>query len=107
MFAGITKDVRMPQGQFTGQMTDDVFDIEALLFLRQLGMKNNLKEDISQLFFHVRKIFFADRGSKFIRLLKEVLDKRWMGLSAIPGASLGGAELGHDGNQAVKRFHPA
>ncbi len=83
------EDVGMAEGEFAYQSLHDIIDGEAAFFLGDLGMENDLEKNISEFFFHVGVIFFADGLLKFVGFFKEIFEKRLVRLLAVPGASLG------------------
>jgi len=101
--AGIAEDMRMPAHQFAGERRHDVVEIETALFARELGVEDDLQEEVAELFAEGVRIAAADRGGDFFRFLAEAGDQRAMRLLAVPRASLGRAQPRHDAQEAVER----
>src|SRR5437868_1608444 len=65
-------------------------------------MENDLQENVSQLFFHIRIILLANGLLEFSGFLYEVLQQTLMGLFAVPGAALGRPQFSHHTEQFGK-----
>src|ERR1051325_5499024 len=94
----------MTPNQLNDDQSDHVFDVEESRLRFQLGMENNLKKQVAQLFDQRIHILRLDRLDNLVTLLYEVSLQRLMVLLAVPGAASLAAESCHDPNQVVERF---
>ena len=105
MFGFVAEDVRMPEGELAEERLDDIVDGEALFFLSDLGVENNLQKKVPQLFFHIGVVLFTDGVFKLLRLLKEILEQARVRLLAVPGAPIARTQSRHDLNELLEGVH--
>jgi hypothetical protein len=101
----VAEHVGVAEGELSHLVLNDIVDREAALFPGQLGVENDLQEQIAQLFFHVEVILLPHRPLKFLRFFEEVAEQARVGLLTVPGAASCGTQPGHDAKELVERVH--
>ena len=74
----------------------DLFKIKRAAFARQLAMKNNLQQQITEFLGHLVVVARLDGVNQFIDLLDGVAPQRHVALLAVPRTTRGRAEPSHD-----------
>ena len=98
---GIGEDVRVAAYHLVGDLAGDRVEIELPVLLGHAGMKDDLQQQIAQLFAKPRHIAGFDRVGDFVGFLDRVGRDRGKGLLDIPSASgFRVAKLRHDIEQA-------
>jgi hypothetical protein len=83
-----------------------VVDIEPSVFGRQLGMKDDLAKEITQLLLQSRMIFRLNSLDHLVRLFDKIGQKGLVSLGPIPGAALRGAKQRHQPAEPLERAQP-
>jgi hypothetical protein len=68
---GIAEYVRMPADKLFGDAPGNSIEIEATVFAPDLGVKNDLKQEITQFFAKVRIISRVDRRDHLVSFFKK------------------------------------
>jgi hypothetical protein len=105
MSGGVPKNVRVAEGQFSDLFFNHIVDGEALFLTGELGMKNDLEQNVAQFLLHIRIVLFTDRGFELFSFLEKVADQAGMGLFLVPGAPFGRPQFGDDFNELIEGFH--
>jgi len=93
----IAEDVGMATNHFVVDFADDVGDGEAAGFGGDLGVEENLEEEVAEFLGEFGVVARVEGVENFVGFLDEVGAEGGVGLFAIPGAAAGGAKAGHDG----------
>src|SRR5690606_267360 len=99
---GIAKDVRVPADELFRDGRDDVVDVKPARLACDLTVEDYLQEDVAQLFDQGPVVALIDRVQHFVGLFDQVFLEGVVILLAIPGATAGAPELGHDRDQRVE-----
>ncbi len=78
---------------FSTQAVDHVGHGEEPLFPGDLGMENNLVENVAQLFFEIFHVAFPNGLGHFGGLFPKMFEEGFVGLFSVPGATVSRAEF--------------
>jgi hypothetical protein len=93
----VAEDVGVAANHFVVDFADDVVDGEAAIFGGDLGVEEDLEEEVAELFGEFGIVAGVEGVEDFVGFFDEVGAEGRMGLLAVPGAAAGGAKAGHDG----------
>jgi hypothetical protein len=93
----LAEDVGMAADHFVVDFADDVVDGEATLFGGDLGVKEDLEEEVAEFFGEFGVVAGVEGVEDFVGFFDEVGAEGGVGLLAVPRAAAGSAEAGHDG----------
>jgi len=93
----VAEDVGVAANHFVVDFADDVVDGEAALFGGDLGVEENLEEEVAEFFGEFGVVAGVEGVEDFVGFFDEVGAEGGVGLFAVPGTAAGGAETGHDG----------
>jgi len=93
------EDVGVAADHFVVNFADDVVDGEAALFGGDLGMEEDLEQEIAEFFGEFGVVAGVEGIEDFVGFFDQVGAKGGVGLFSVPGAAAGGAETGHDSGQ--------
>ena len=93
----VAEDVRVAADHFVVDFADDVVDGEAARFGGDLGVEEDLEEEVAQFFGEFGVVAGVESVEDFVGFFDEVGAESGVGLLAVPGAAAGSAEAGHDG----------
>ena len=96
--------MRVPAHQLVAYRPGHGLEVEMLRLGGNLCVKHHLKQQIAQLVLQMRHVAAFDGIRDFIGLFDGVRRNAREGLLPIPGATIGGAQAHHDGQQFT---HPA
>lgn len=82
---------------------DDLLDCEFASFLRDLGVEDDLEEEVAQFRLHLLDVPRLDGFEQFVRLLDRHRGERLIGLLFIPWAPLGPAQFLDQFDERFKR----
>ena len=99
------KDVGVAADQLFGELLGDFLKIEGAALLGQLGVENNVKKDVPQLFLKGLVVFLIDRFEQLVDFLEKHGAKSLVGLLLIPRATTGSAEASYDLGKGANFFH--
>jgi hypothetical protein len=85
-------------------VVEGVGDGEETLFFRHGGVEDYLEGEVAQFFGEVGPVLAIDGVEDFVGFLEGVGLDGVEGLFAVPGAASGGAEAGHDFDEALESF---
>jgi len=92
----------MAADQFPADAVDDIADVEASPFLGQLGVENDLKEEISQLLLKIPVISAPDGLSDLGGFFAKIFQEGTMGLFPVPRTAPLSAQASHEPDQIVE-----
>src|SRR5262245_39191387 len=95
----MTEDVRMSRDELVYDAGYDIVDRKRALAPGQLRLKDHLKEQVTELFAQGLAVAAVECVDHLARLLEHLPAKRFEGLLAIPGATVGIEEASHDADQ--------
>ncbi len=84
---------------------DDFVKGEGVAFARHLGVHNDVEQDVAKLLAEVGVVGLVDGLDDLVTLLDEGGAEAGVGLLAVPGAAIGGAEAGDDVAEAGDITH--
>ncbi len=90
------ENMRVPAYEFAGNLIDDGVDIEAARFPGELSVKQNMQENIAELFGEPLEVIIFDRLEHFIDFLDEHRLKRIEVLLLVPWTAIRTAQRRHD-----------
>jgi hypothetical protein len=90
------KNMGVTTDKFFGQLLGDCPEVEGFTFPGKLGMKDNVEEHIAKLLPKGVIIPFIDGFQEFVNFLQNHGAQGAVGLFAIPRASVGASQAGHD-----------
>jgi hypothetical protein len=99
------KDVGVAADQLFGELLGDFLKIEGVALLGKLGVENNVKKDVPQLFLKGLVVFLIDRFEQLVDFLEKHGAKSLVGLLLIPRATTGSAEASYDLGKGADFFH--
>src|SRR5690606_6349306 len=85
---GITVDMGMSPDELLTQAIDDRRDVKSFFFRPNLGVENNVQQDIAKFFFNFNHILFQYGIRKLESLLDGQMTQTFNGLLAVPRAPL-------------------
>ena len=94
--------MRVPENQFVTNCIDHFIQGELVLFCTNFCIKNNVEQQIPQLFFYAFPVIISNGISEFIGFFNSKLAETSNGLLFIPGALL--PQVVHNIYQSVKSF---
>ena len=100
---GRAEDVRMAVDHLLRDPLDDFDEVEAGLVRADLGIEDDLQQDVTQLFHDGRIVAGVDRFQKLVGLFERVGLDCFERLHAVPGTAVRRAEPGDDVAQLLKR----
>jgi hypothetical protein len=89
----------MAANHFVVNGADDVMDGEAIFFGGDLGVKEDLKEEVAEFIGELGIVTGVEGIEDFVRFFDEVGAEGGVGLLAVPGAAGGRAEAGHESDE--------
>ncbi len=95
--------MRMAPDEFVIQVVEHVGDGEMSLVGGHFRIKQHLQQQVAQFLGKVRKIAALDGVEDFVGLFQRVFPDGVERLLAIPGASVRGAQPGHDAHRLLKK----
>ena len=96
----------MPAQQFANNFIGNLSEAEITGFLRQLTVKNHLKQNIAEFLPDLIRVARLNRVDQFIALFECVRRNRLVALLEIPGAAvLRVPETTHQGSQIIQVIH--
>jgi len=93
----LAEDVGMAANHFVVDFADDVVDGEAAVFGGNLGMEEDLEEEVAEFLGEFGVVSGVEGVEDFIGFFDQVGAEGGVGLLAVPGAAAGRTEVGHDG----------
>jgi hypothetical protein len=93
----VAEDVGVAANHFVVDFADDVVDGEAATFGGDLGVEEDLEEEVAEFFGEFGVVAGVESVEDFVGFFDEVGAEGGVGLLAVPGTAAGGAETGHDG----------
>ena len=99
------KDVGVAADQLLGELLGDFLKIEGVALLGKLGVENNVKKDVPQLFLKGLVVFLIDCFEQLVDFLEKHGAKSLVGLLLIPRATTGSAEASYDLGKGADFFH--
>ena len=100
--SGRIEYVRVAANHLVHDRVDDVLDIETPPFIRQMGVKHYLKQQVTQFFAKRVEVLARDRVGDLVRFLDGAGNNRLESLGPVPGAVL--PEPGHQSGEAFHLF---
>ena len=98
----VTEHMRMPANKLRRNCLNHVAKVEAALFLRHAGVKDDLQQQITKLVLKVVQIIARDRVGDLVGLLDRIRrDAREVLLQIPRAAGLGRAQRSHDFDEPV------
>ena len=97
------EDVRMPADHLVVDALNNIADIEAPCLLGQTRMKDDLKQEIAQLFRELPRVAGVERVQHFICLFHQIRAQGLVGLLSVPGAAVRSAQASLQCNQVLER----
>ena len=94
----------MPADHFVVNAGDDVGNVERAGFARQVGVEQDLQQEIAEFLGQILGASLFDGVEDFVGFFDQVGFEGRVGLLAVPGAAAGGAQAGLDGDQVFKEF---
>lgn len=98
-----SEHMRMATNQFLNDVTRDLIKIKGASFLGKLAVKDDLQQQISQFFHHFVIVPRFNCIHQFVNFLDRVKAEALVRLFAIPRATFGRTEFGHDLYQIIDR----
>jgi hypothetical protein len=98
----VPENVRMPAHQLVAYLVDDGVDIEAAGFLCEVSMKDDVEENISQLFGKAFEIARLDGFEHFVDFLDQHGLERIEVLLLVPRTAVRTSQRGHDFDEPVE-----
>jgi hypothetical protein len=95
---GVAEDVGMAADELFVDSAEGLSDVEEALFGGHLGVEDGLEQEVAELFAEAGPVAFVDRVEDLIGLFESVFLDGVEGLFPIPGATIGGAQLRHEGD---------
>src|SRR5580704_19499904 len=83
---------------------DDVGNVECTGFSRQVGMKQDLQQEIAEFLRQVLRTSLFDGIEDFVGFLDQIGSECRGGLLAVPGTAARGAEAGLHSGQILEKF---
>jgi len=99
------KDVGMPADELFGQLASHGLKIKGSALPGQLGVEEDMQQDVSQFLFEGMVIALVDGFEKLIDLLQNHGPKGAVGLFPVPRAAPGSAQAGHDAGEGLGFAH--
>ena len=99
---GVAEDVRVAAHHFEVDTFDDVANVELAGGAGQLGVKDDLEEQVAELLGKFRGVGGVERVEDFVGLFEQVGAQSFVSLLAVPGAALGGEEFLLESDQVVE-----
>ena len=96
----IAEDVRVAVDELVDDAGDDVVDRKASLAARQLGLEDDLEQQVPQLLAQGLAVARVDGVDDLAGLLEDVLAQGLEGLLAVPGAAVGSEQPAHHPHEA-------
>jgi len=96
--SGGAEDVGVAANHLLVDLADDVGNIEALLFMCDLRVEENLEEKVAELLGELGVIGRVERVEDLVSFFNKIRAEGGVGLLAVPGAAFRGAETRHDGD---------
>jgi hypothetical protein len=93
----VAEDVGVAANHFVVDFADDVVDGEAAIFGGDLGVEEDLEEEVAELFGEFGVVAGVESVEDFVGFFDEVGAEGGVGLFAVPRTAAGSAETGHDG----------
>ena len=90
--------MRVAANQFFVDFADDVGDVETAFFMGDLGVEEDLEEEIAEFVGEFGVVGGIERVEDFVGFFDEIGAEGGVSLFAVPGAAVGRAETGHDGD---------
>jgi hypothetical protein len=90
----VSKDVGVAADEFFVHFAGDVVEGEVVVFLGDLGVEEDLDEDVAEFLAHVGEVVLVDGFEEFADFVDEAAGEGLVGLLDVPGAAVGGAEAG-------------
>ena len=91
----------MTANNLGGNALQNICEPEGACFAGNLGMEDNLKQQIAKFFGHFINLTGIEGSQSFVGFFQQVGAQAGMGLLAIPGAAIGGTQVC---NHLVKCF---
>lgn len=98
----VAEDVRMAADHFVVDLADDGGDVEAALFLSDLGVKKDLEKKVPEFFCEFGVVGGIKSVEDFVSFFDEVGAESGVRLFAVPGAAAGGTEARHDRDEFLE-----
>ncbi len=99
------KDMGVAADELFGQLPRHGLKIKGPALPGQLGVEENVQQDVSQFFFEGMVIALVDGFEKLVYLLQNHGPKRTVGLFPVPRAAPGPAQAGHDAGEGLGFTH--
>lgn len=96
------EDMRVAANHLLIDFADDIGDGEARFFASDLGVEEDLEEEIAEFFCEFGVIMAFQRVEDFVGLFDQVGAKRGVRLFAVPRTATGSTEPRHDGHKLVE-----
>ena len=95
----VAEDVGVAANHFVVDFADNVVDGEAALFGGDLGVEEDLKEEVAEFFGEFGVVAGVEGVEDFVGFFDEIGAEGGVGLFSVPGAAAGSAEAGHEGGE--------
>src|SRR6266487_5628259 len=99
------KDMRVTPDEFLRHVTENIIDIESVLFLRDFRVHHDEQEKIAQFFAEICAVIRAHRSGYFVSLFNQSRQKRIMRLLAVQGTTARRPQFRDDLAESFKRGH--
>jgi hypothetical protein len=100
----VAENVRVAADEFLARLAGGVLQSEGSAFGGEIGVEDDLEEEITEFFAEVGVIRVADGVDRLAGFLEESGAEGFVGLLAVPGATFGRAEEADDGAEAGDGF---
>ncbi len=94
--------MRVPRHHLFADMTNHIVDIKLTHLLRQLAVKDNLEEQITEFLTNLFRVIFIQSIKEFIGLLNKERLEAFPGLLPVPGTAVTAPQPFHNFNQLLK-----
>ena len=92
----ISKDMRVAADDLVVDAFDHLVDVEFAIFIGNLGMQGDLEQQVAELLAHMRRVIRIQGSQGFVGLFEQVGAQGLVVLFPIPGAAIGGTQVGND-----------
>jgi hypothetical protein len=99
----LAEDVRMAEDELVAKGVADVGNVKFLLLFANLGIEDDVEQDVAKLLLEVFVVARDDGGTEFVGFFDGVGAERFVGLLAVPRTLL--AQLVEDVEQSPERLH--
>jgi len=94
--------MRVAANHFVVNGVDDVLDVETALFPGDLCVEEYLKKEVAEFFGEFSVVSGIECVEDFVGFFDQIGAQGSVSLFAVPGAAVGGAQTGHDGDEFLE-----